>query len=1086
MKGDFTRFTFDPTKRYTNVLKQQGRVDLDADWNEQSAIDTYLDRVSRMDLSGVKSGAPSLSPGFEITVPAGGGDLNISAGRFYAEGIICELFAATTYLTQPFPPATPPPFTAVPAGGRTDSVYLDVWQRHITAIEDPSIKEIALGGPDTTTRLQTIFQIRINENVGPIDCPGATFPALSNAQMTASLVPVPPEDDLCLIGATGGYRGLENRLYRVEVDTGGALGIATFKWSRDNGSVVFPISEFVAGQPTKIRVKRLGRDQVLTLHAGDWVEVLDDHNDLAGIPGTIAQVQSIDAANLELTLSVAVSGSLTLHPKVRRWDQKSAPIATSATAIPLEDGIQVAFGGTNFKTGDYWMFAARATDGTIQTLTNAPAQGIKHVYAQLAIVTWTSPTAATVHDCRSIFPSKGDNCCCCTVTVGDGLTSKGDFTSIQAAIDSLAGSTDFAEVCILPGKYNLAAPVQVNRNKLWIHGCGKRSPIVAPPGAAAFVILATSIWMDSLMITSEQSGPAISAIARDLRISNCDLTVAETGYALLLQARSCQIADNRCEGGVLITEGSALVEIIENHIEGSQSAGIAFGPASLFPGGVAQDRGNPITAVQIYSNRISGNQDSGICTLARADDRFPGVNDLVIAGNLISNNVRSPEGNSIAWGGIVLENSSQIRISDNQINENGFSSPGACGIFLSECESVDIEENSILDNGNANDVVALRCVNFQTMMVNAPPDPFPVTGLDITTTAGTIQPVIGKQGSQTGLIARGLVIKHDAADAIEITLVLDKGETMRLRAFNAANTQVGPPLNVVGTSAPQTVQLAGQGIVLVAVDSRAEVPLILTYCRLTTPVARRPQGGIIANLITTERAPDPAAFFPAGYPAMRVHNNVVNTPAGHSLLINAIGQVSVEGNSLTSNGVIIQPGLEFVLPFSVAIYDFGVTYAPQNTPFLLSSYLAIISAGPTGFPNSDFIFDGRILFQGNQVAYRALNGTFANGAWAFGIVGLDACQVANNQFRVEAAGRLLGFDLVVSGDAVCTTGNAFAELPNSAFFSAYTVGRHVITSLNQAMHCLFVHGSEQTVNASNQVSISTLCPTLNEIFGGNN
>jgi hypothetical protein len=213
MKGDFTRFTFDPKKRYTNVLKQQGRVDLDADWNEQSAIDTYFDRISSMDLSGFKSGAPSKT-GFLVT--ADGGGIKISAGRFYAEGIICELFQDTTYLKQPFPPGTPPPFTPVPPAGRTDFVYLDVWQRHITAIEDLSIKEIALGGPDTTTRLQTIFQIRVNENVGAIDCSGATLPKPSDAVMTSSLVPVPPEDDLCLIGATGGYRGLENLLYRVD------------------------------------------------------------------------------------------------------------------------------------------------------------------------------------------------------------------------------------------------------------------------------------------------------------------------------------------------------------------------------------------------------------------------------------------------------------------------------------------------------------------------------------------------------------------------------------------------------------------------------------------------------------------------------------------------------------------------------------------------------------------------------------------------------------------------------------------------------------------------------------------------------
>src|SRR5437660_380890 len=118
MKGDFTRFTFNPDKRYTNVLKQQGRVDLDADWNEQSAIDTYLDRLSRMDLSGVESGAPSLKPGFDVTLAAGGTDYNISAGRFYAKGIICELFQPTTYLTRPLLPN--PPALVAPVVGRTD------------------------------------------------------------------------------------------------------------------------------------------------------------------------------------------------------------------------------------------------------------------------------------------------------------------------------------------------------------------------------------------------------------------------------------------------------------------------------------------------------------------------------------------------------------------------------------------------------------------------------------------------------------------------------------------------------------------------------------------------------------------------------------------------------------------------------------------------------------------------------------------------------------------------------------------------------------------------------------------------------
>jgi 2-polyprenyl-6-methoxyphenol hydroxylase-like FAD-dependent oxidoreductase len=44
--------------------------------------------------------------------------------------------------------------------GRRYLVYLDVWERHLTHIEAPSIREVALGGPDTTTRAQIVWQVR--------------------------------------------------------------------------------------------------------------------------------------------------------------------------------------------------------------------------------------------------------------------------------------------------------------------------------------------------------------------------------------------------------------------------------------------------------------------------------------------------------------------------------------------------------------------------------------------------------------------------------------------------------------------------------------------------------------------------------------------------------------------------------------------------------------------------------------------------------------------------------------------------------------------------------------------------------------
>ena len=51
MKGDFSRNTFDPGNHYSAVLMQQGRVQVDADWNEQAAIGLHYLRRLAADLS---------------------------------------------------------------------------------------------------------------------------------------------------------------------------------------------------------------------------------------------------------------------------------------------------------------------------------------------------------------------------------------------------------------------------------------------------------------------------------------------------------------------------------------------------------------------------------------------------------------------------------------------------------------------------------------------------------------------------------------------------------------------------------------------------------------------------------------------------------------------------------------------------------------------------------------------------------------------------------------------------------------------------------------------------------------------------
>ena len=67
MKGDFTRNTFKSDKHYSGVRSQQGRVQVDADWNEAVDILAHWDRTTRRDVIG-PCGGPQGQDGFLIKV----------------------------------------------------------------------------------------------------------------------------------------------------------------------------------------------------------------------------------------------------------------------------------------------------------------------------------------------------------------------------------------------------------------------------------------------------------------------------------------------------------------------------------------------------------------------------------------------------------------------------------------------------------------------------------------------------------------------------------------------------------------------------------------------------------------------------------------------------------------------------------------------------------------------------------------------------------------------------------------------------------------------------------------------------------
>ena len=52
MKGDFSRSTYRPSNHYSSVRLQQGRVLLDAEWNEHADIGLHVDRATTGDVVG--------------------------------------------------------------------------------------------------------------------------------------------------------------------------------------------------------------------------------------------------------------------------------------------------------------------------------------------------------------------------------------------------------------------------------------------------------------------------------------------------------------------------------------------------------------------------------------------------------------------------------------------------------------------------------------------------------------------------------------------------------------------------------------------------------------------------------------------------------------------------------------------------------------------------------------------------------------------------------------------------------------------------------------------------------------------------
>jgi hypothetical protein len=510
MTGDYTRDTFRPWLHYSGVRQQQGRVHMDADWNELVDIGHHVGRTTGVDVIG-PTGMPEAAPGFLIAPApsAPGSDLLIGEGRAYLNGILVEHrygpttltkisgsgaasvwevraggrlmlgqwlgpdsapmsdlthvasivapqagdnglqkvtlnkdFGSGTKIVRPFASFLKQPHlpnTMMPTDNGFHLAYLDVWEREITSLEDGHIADVALGGPDTAIRTQVIWQVRLMP-LAPLIASGA----VGNPPMCKSFVPgwtpgpnlrlklmaralaSQAQTNPCELPADGGYRSLENHLYRVEIHRGGVQGSSPIlvKWSRDNAIHRTRLLDVVDGS---LVVEEIGKDDVTALATDDWVEVRDEARILRGEPGFFVEIGEVVGTRLGIRtiLDPVTQAELTQAGKpnasvlptkglVRRWEGGKPVTLTPGQDLALENGVVVKsmLGADWAGVGDYWLIAARSLTASVEwpidPASNGPAamppHGIAHHYCPLAIVEKTAAGWSVKDDCRSIFP----------------------------------------------------------------------------------------------------------------------------------------------------------------------------------------------------------------------------------------------------------------------------------------------------------------------------------------------------------------------------------------------------------------------------------------------------------------------------------------------------------------------------------------------------------------------------------------------------------------------------------------------------------------------------------------------------------
>jgi hypothetical protein len=542
MSSDRARVSYDPTRKWRGLVAQQGRVTVEADWNEAAAIDAASDRRTTLDVVG-PAGTPD--GGYEVTPvqvtgspPQGTlGDFTIGAGTLYLGGLRLDLDEPVTYSAQPdwLDHSTDPlwenPAAAVPPPTPTsfELVYLLASEQEVSAVEDPALADVALGGPDTMQR-QRILQHFVRQPSPSGTCYGAwnaftsslagsgvgfdagSMMIESTVSLQVSFSEISATPTPCQPVATGGYLGAENQMIRVMVTGADPSGVPIIVWGFDDASFLYRITATAYDPGSRTTTLTLATSPPDSFHfpvAGQAVEVLRDAvqltpTDYIASPAGVVSTLAADYDDTQKTLTILgelvgdyLSATQTPQLYLRVWQTETSAAAVPATpssptqySVELDGtGVVVTLSSSSgvFHAGDFWRFALRPLQPTLVYPARIvegpqPPDGPRTWACPLAVLTWEggNPIASScIPPFAGLVELTATQGGCCTVNVGPSDVNDG--ATLPTLIQSYANAGPIT-VCLQPGTYTLSAPLSFGPelNGTTLQACTKGVLLQAP------------------------------------------------------------------------------------------------------------------------------------------------------------------------------------------------------------------------------------------------------------------------------------------------------------------------------------------------------------------------------------------------------------------------------------------------------------------------------------------------------------------------------------------------------------------------------------------------------------------------------